>query len=183
MDATADPALRQLLDSARISDAIRSRSGFGALCDHLADDASLAGLLANLSDLAYSVALTLTSHRERIGRIELVGTSGLVLRSSTGTRSLLQMNAIASLRTSERCQLSGDGRIDTSCSWSTMVASFIESSDDITVSVGGQNCNGRVIACSRAVLALNTPSNGSFYAVVDAIEEVSLSVPGSIRHD
>ena len=183
MDTVADPAFRQFLDSARTADAIRSRSGRSALREHLADDATVPGLLANLSDREIAIVLTTTSGRDRRGTIELVGDTGIVLRSPTGIRSMLQLRLIASLRTTEPIHVAGDGKVDTSRSWPTMVASFIEVGDEVTVIACGQVTTGIIVNCSRSLLAMRLPSNGWHYAVVDAIEEVSLSVPGSIRHD
>jgi hypothetical protein len=183
MDTTADPAFRQFLDSARIAEAIRSRSGRSALREHLADDASVPGLLANLSDRGVAVALTMTSGRERHGFLELVGDTGIVIRSLTGIRSILQLRLVASIRTSEPSYFAGDGKVDISRSWPTLIASLIEPSDEVTVVGGGQMITGFIVSCSRSLLTLCLPSGNWHYAVVDAIEEVSLNVPGSIRHD
>jgi len=183
MDTVADPAFRQFLDAARTADAIRSRSGRSALREHLADDASVPGLLANMSDRGIAVVLTTTTGRERRGILELVGDTGVVLRSPTGIRSILQLRLVASIRTMEPSHFAGDGRVDTSRSWSTMVASFVEVEDEVTVVVGGQVITGLMVNCSRSLLTVRLSSDGWDYAVVDAIEEVSLNVPGSIRHD
>jgi hypothetical protein len=51
------------------------------------------------------------------------------------------------------------------------------------VAISNNLISGNVRSLSRSLLALSTPDNGVFYAVVDAIDEVSISVPGSIRHD
>ena len=53
----------------------------------------------------------------------------------------------------------------------------------VTVAISNNLISGNVRSLSRSLLALTTPDNGVFYAVVDAIDEVSISVPGSIRHD
>ena len=204
MDHTSDPAFHQLLDSARAAEAIRSRSGLGALRSHRADDASITGLLSNLSDLEMIVVLTTTGGLECRGAIELVGSSGVVTRSSSGIRSLVRLAGIVSIRTTEVCRLAGDGTISTSrsMSWPTMVATFTEEADDLTLAIGEQRVSGRLNARSRSLLELQTPNNCSYYAVVDAIDVVSTDfaatgavapsrssgscapiVPGSIRHD
>jgi len=204
VDQTSDPAFHQLLDSARAAEAIRSRSGLGALRNHRAEDASVTGLLSNLSDLQIVVALTTTGGLEFRGAIELVGATGVMISSPSGLRSLLRLGGIVSIRTSEPCRLAGDGMVSTSMSmsWPTMVATFTEEVDDITVVIGDHMISGRLKARSRSLLELQTPNTCSYYAVVEAIDVVSAEatpigssvpprplgswapiVPGSMRQD
>jgi len=183
MDTISDPALRQLLNSARSADSARSRAGFGSLHRHRAEDASLVGLLVNLAECNAFVSLATTSGTERRGRIIIAGTGGIVLLTSSSTRSLIRFSAIASVRSATPLRLDGDGSPHESISWPTLIASQADHGDDLSVSSNNQFVFGTVRSLSRSLLILDTPDGGVFYAVVDAIDELSISVPGSIRHD
>lgn len=183
MNDADDPTFRCFLDAARTADAIRSRSGRGALRDHFAEDASLHGLLANLSDLGLTITLVMSSGRERTGIVDLVSLSGVALHSPAFGRSILRLDRIATIRTSTPCLVSGDGQVHTRRSWPTLVASFVDADDDVTIICGDRVITGTIISCSRTLLILESPNRNWHYAVVDEIEEVSVSVPGSIRHD
>lgn len=183
MDAISDPALHQLLNSARSADSARSRAGFGSLHRHRADDASLVGLLVNLAECNAFVSLSTRSGTERRGRIINAGSGGIVLLTSSTTRSLIRLSAIASVRSAARLRLDGDGSPHESTSWPTLLASHADHGDDLSLSSNNQFVFGTVRSLSRSLLILDTPDGGVFYAVVDAIDELSISVPGSIRHD
>jgi len=183
MEAVTDPALRQLLDSARSSDSTRSRAGFAALHRHRADDATLVGLLANLSECKAFVALTTTTGAERWGTVAMSGLCGIVLQKSQSDASLIRTAAIASVRSVSHLRLDGDGIPQASTSWPTFVSSHIELGEEISLMVGTHFVTGNVVSLNRSILILDTPDGGAFYAVVDEIDEVSIRVPGSIRHD
>ncbi len=183
MDAVTDPALRQLLDSARSADSSRSRAGFGALHRHRGEDATLIGLLANLAECNAFVALTTKNGSERSGTIITVGPGGIELVSSSSVTTLIRTSSISSVRSATRLHLDGDGAPQTSHSWPTLLASRIDRDDRLSVAVSNNHISGTVRSLSRSLLVLTTPDSGVFYAVVDAIDEVSISVPGGIRHD
>ncbi len=183
MDAVTDPALRQLLDSARSADSSRSRAGFGALHRHRGEDATLIGLLANLAECDAFVALTTKNGSERRGTIITVGPGGIELVSSSSVTTLIRTSSISSVRSATRLHLDGDGAPQTSHSWPTLLASRIDRDDRLSVAVSNNHISGTVRSLSRSLLVLTTPDSGVFYAVVDAIDEVSISVPGGIRHD
>lgn len=181
-DAT-DPALRALLDSARESEAIRSRSGFDALRRHAAEDATVAGLLANLRDLKMTVTISTSSGSAHRGRVINVNSAGVVLQITPQRRSLIRLCVISTIRTADRCDLAGDGDKAKVVSWPTLVASFLDEADVVTITYQGVFISGQLVSISREVLALRPPNGFTTYAVVDSIDEVSLSEPGSIRHD
>jgi hypothetical protein len=183
VDAVTDPALRQLLDSARSADSSRSRAGFGALHRHRGEDATLIGLLANLAECNAFVALTTKNGSERRGTIITVGPGGIELVSSSSVTTLIRTSSISSVRSATRLHLDGDGAPQTSHSWPTLLASRIDRDDRLSVAVSNNHISGTVRSLSRSLLVLTTPDSGVFYAVVDAIDEVSISVPGGIRHD
>ncbi|MEX1218711.1 MAG: hypothetical protein WEA11_09370 [Acidimicrobiales bacterium] len=183
MHPDTEPALRQLITTALTADSIRSRSGVAALRDHRAEDASMVGLLSNLADSETLVAVTTTTGVERRGLVEVVGTNGFTLLSQNRTRSIFRLSAIASLRYFGSQRFDGDGSPTTTMSWPTMIAAFIEPLSDVVLMVGHQQVLGRVRNISRSILQISTPGDQMFYAVVDAIEELSLNVPGSIRQD
>ena len=183
MEAVTDPALRHLLDSARSSDSSRSRAGFGALQRHRTEDATLIGLLANLAECNAYVTLTTTTGAQRRGTIATAGLCGILLTKNQSDASLIRTTAIASVRSVRRLCLEGDGIPQTSTSWPTFLSSHIELGDEISLMVSTQQVTGNVVGLNRSLLILDTPDGGVFYAVVDEIEEVSLRVPGSIRHD
>jgi hypothetical protein len=183
VDAVTDPALRQLLDSARSADSSRSRAGFGALHRHRGEDATLIGLLANLAECDAFVALTTKNGSERRGTIITVGPGGIELVSSSSVTTLIRTSSISSVRSATRLHLDGDGAPQTSHSWPTLLASRIDRDDRLSVAVSNNHISGTVRSLSRSLLVLTTPDSGVFYAVVDAIDEVSISVPGGIRHD
>ena len=106
----------------------------------------------------------------------------MIARNRT-TEALLRTSAIASVRSATPLRLDGDGIPATSTSWPTLLASHLEVGDELTITISGKHATGRVRSMSRSLLILETPDSGVFYAVVDAIDEVSISVPGSIRHD
>jgi len=183
MEAVTDPALRQLLDSARSSESSRSRAGFGALQRHRTEDATLVGLLADLAECRAFVALTTITGTERRGTISRAGLFGIVLQKSQTDASLIRTAAIASVRSVSHLRLDGDGFPQASTSWPTFVSSHIELGEEISLMVSTQHVTGNVVSLNRSLLILDTPDGGLFYAVVDAIDEVSIRVPGSIRHD
>ena len=183
MDTISDPALRQFLDAARASDSARSRAGFGALHRHRADDATLLGLLTNLAECGACVAIRTKTGIDRRGTIIAAGPGGVVIARNRTTEALLRTSAIASVRSATPLRLDGDGIPATSTSWPTLLASHLEVGDELTITISGKHATGRVRSMSRSLLILETPDSGVFYAVVDAIDEVSISVPGSIRHD
>ena len=183
MDAVTDPALRQLLDSARTADSSRSRAGFGALHRHRGEDATLVGLLANLAECNAFVTLTTKNGSERRGTILTAGPGGIELATSPSVTTLIRTCSISSVRSATRLHLDGDGAPQTSHSWPTLLALRIDRDDRLSVATSNNLVSGNVRSLSRSLLALSTPDNGVFYAVVDAIDEVSISVPGSIRHD
>lgn len=183
MDAISDPALHQLLHSARSADSARSRASFGSLHRHRAEDASLVGLLVNLAECNAFVSLVTTSGTERRGRIIIAGTGGIMLLTGNTSRSLIRLSAIASVRCATRLRLDGDGSPHESTSWPTLIASHVDDGDDLSLSRNNQFVFGTVRSLSRSILILDTHDGGVFYAVVDAIDELSISVPGSIRHD
>ena len=183
MDAITDPALRQLLDAARSADSSRSRAGFGALHRHRGEDATLIGLLANLAECNAFVTLTTKNGGERRGTILTVGPGGIELAAGSSATSLIRTSSISSVRSTTRLHLDGDGAPQTSHSWPTLLASRIDRDDRLSVAIGNDLISGNLRSLSRSLLALSTPDTGVFYAVVDAIDEVSISVPGSIRHD
>ena len=178
MDAVTDPALRQLLDSARSADSSRSRAGFGALHRHRGEDATLIGLLANLAECDAFVALTTKNGSERRGTIITVGPGGIELVSSSSVTTLIRTSSISSVRSATRLHLDGDGAPQTSHSWPTLLASRIDRDYRLSVAVSNNHISGTVRSLSRSLLVLTTPDSGVFYAVVDAIDEVSISVPG-----
>ncbi|MCX6509449.1 MAG: hypothetical protein NT081_01380 [Actinobacteria bacterium] len=178
-----DPALRQLLDSARSSDSSRSRAGFAALHRHRADDATLVGLLANLAECKAFVSVTTTTGAELLGTIAVSGLCGIVLEKSQSDASLIRTAAIASVRSVSHLRLDGDGIPQASTSWPTFLSSHIELGEEISLMVSAQHLTGNVVSLNRSLLVLGTPDGGAFYAVVDEIDEVSIRVPGSIRHD
>jgi hypothetical protein len=183
MDAITDPALRQFLDAERASDSARSRAGFGALHRHRAEDATLLGLLTNLAECRAFVTLRTTAGIDRRGTIATAGPGGVVIAQSRSSETILRTSAIASVRSATPLRLDGDGIPAMSTSWPTLLASHIDINDEITLTIGGALVTGQVRNMSRSLLILQTPDSGVFYAVVDAIDEVSISVPGSIRHD
>jgi hypothetical protein len=111
------------------------------------------------------------------------GLCGIVLQKSQSDASLIRTAAIASVRSVSQLCLDGDGTPQASTSWPTFVASHIELGEEISLTVNTQHVAGRVIGLNRSLLSLATPNGGAFYAVVDEIDEVSVRVPGSIRHD
>lgn len=183
MDSVSDPDLRQLLDSARIADSVRSRAGFGALQRHRAEDATLLGLLANLSESGAFVIVTTVNGTERRGVLNIVGVGGVELENSSTRTSLIRTEAIASVRCATTQRLDGDGVAHSTTSWPTFLSSRIEPADVVALQVGSSSISGRVRALSRSLMILDTPDGGVFYAVVDAIDELSVSVPGSMRQD
>lgn len=183
MDAITDPALLQFLDAARASDSARSRAGFGALHRHRAEDATLLGLLTNLAECEAFVTLRTTAGIDRRGTVTTAGPGGVVMAQSRSSETIIRTSAIASVRSATPLRLDGDGIPATSKSWPTLLASHIESNDEVTITISGANVTGQVRNISRSLLILETPDGGVFYAVVDAIDEVSINVPGSIRHD
>lgn len=183
MDHTTEPALLHLLDSARSAEAARSRSSFGALREHQAEDATVVGLLADLLERRTLITIATRLGHERRGVIELVGDRGLVLTAPSGRRTILRLDAVASIRSLEAHRLDGAGRATTAMSWPSMVARFIDVGDDIHVIFGASSVIGRVRSLSRSLIALETAGGNSHYAVLDAIDELSLNVPGSIRQD
>jgi len=183
MEAVTDPALRQLLDSARSAESSRSRAGFGALQRHRTEDATLVGLLANLAECKAFVTLTTTAGADRRGTIAIAGVCGIALKKNQSDASLIRTTAIASVRSVSQLCLDGDGTPQTSTSWPTFISSHIELGDEISLVVSMQHVTGNVVSLNRSLLILDTPDGGVFYAVVDEIEEVSIRIPGSIRHD
>jgi hypothetical protein len=183
VDAVTDPALRQLLDSARSADSSRSRAGFSALHRHRGEDATLIGLLANLAECNAFVALTTKNGSERRGTIITVGPGGIELATSSSVTTLIHTSSISSVRSATRLHLDGDGAPQTLHSWPTLLASRIDRDDRLSVAISNNHISGTVRSLSRSLLVLTTPDSGVFYAVVDAIDEVSISVPGGIRHD
>ncbi|CAB4614848.1 unannotated protein [freshwater metagenome] len=183
MDAVTDPALRQLLDSARRADSARSRAGFGALHRHRGEDATPLGLLANLAECNAFVLLSMRGGFERRGTISTAGPGGIEVVTSTSVTSLIRTASISSVRSATRLRLDGDGAPQTSHSWPSLLALRIEHDDQLSVVINKELITGRVRSLSRSLLALDTPDNGVVYAVVEAIDEVSIRVPGSIRQD
>ena len=183
MDAITDPTLRMFLDAARASDSARSRARFGALHRHRAEDATLLGLLTNLADCGAFVTIRTSAGINRRGTITAAGPGGVVIAQSPNFETILRTSAIASVRSATPLRLDGDGVPLMSTSWPTLLASHIDSNDEVTVTISGVQISGQVRNMSRSLLILTSPDGGVFYAVVDAIDEVSISVPGSIRHD
>ena len=112
-----------------------------------------------------------------------MGPGGIELVVSSSVTSLIRTSSLSSVRSATRLHLDGDGAPQTSQSWPTLLASRIDRDDQLSVAISNDLISGNVRSLSRSLLALSTPDNGVFYAVVDAIDEVSISVPGSIRHD
>jgi hypothetical protein len=139
--------------------------------------------LANLAECNAFVTLTTKNGSERRGTIITVGPGGIELAVSSSVTSLIRTSSISSVRSATCLHLDGDGAPQTSHSWPTLLASRIDRDDQLSVVISNDLISGNVRSLSRSLLALSTPNNGVFYAVVDAIDEVSLSVPGSIRHD
>ena len=183
MSPETEPALRQLIDSAHSADSIRSRSGVAALRSHRAEDASLVGLLSNLADSETLVAVTTTTGAERRGLIKVVGSNGFTLLSPNQASSLFRLSAIASLRHLGTMRFDGDGAPNTTMSWPTMVAAFIDPLDEVVLTLGHHQVVGLVRSISRSILQIATPGKQTFYAVVDSIDGLSLNDPGSMRQD
>lgn len=183
MDSVTDPSLRQLLDSARNAHSNRSRAGFGSLHRHRSEDASLIGLLANLAECNAFIVIRLMSGAERRGRLVNAGTGAVELRTSQSGLSLIRTSAITSVRSATPLLLDGDGRPRNSLSWFTALATHLDRNDELALLTNNEMVSGTVEGLSRSLLVLATTDGGAIYAVVDAIEEVSISVPGSMRHD
>ena len=174
--------MRRLLDESVAADSARSRSSIDALRNRHAEDASVVGLLANLADLAVEVAITVTDGSVRRGRITTVTLGGATVTTPTSV-TILRSSAIVSIRVIDGLHLDGDGHAISSMSWPTFVASIIEPGDDVAISVPNAVVCGRMRSISRAIIRLDIADGSVAYVALDAVTEVSVRVPGAIRHD
>ena len=188
MDDQIDPQIehtidvRRLLDESIATDSARTRASIDAIRSRHAEDASVTGLLANLADLSVEVAITTVDGSIRRGRISTVSNGGIALRSAFAAVAI-RCSAITAMRVMGGLRLDGDGSAVSAMSWPTFVASIVEPGDELSISIGGDSVQGRMRSISRAIIQLEIPDGSVAYVVLDAATEVSVSVPGSIRHD
>lgn len=169
---TDDDAIVRLLATARADDAARSRACIAALRDSGAEDATVAGILADLSDDRRRARLVVRGETVT-GVVERAGREGVVLHGS-GVQTFVRTAAVELVRCVGRTRLEGDGRAVDGPSWSTLLHEHLERGDEVLVLAGGMRLRGEVVSVGRSVVVLTAPDGATDYVRTDAIDAVSV---------
>lgn len=179
-----DRSLQDLLDHANADAAVRRRAGAAMRRRLAGTDATVAGILVDLSDRDAVVTLEVGT-RPLSGLLLDVDRESVTLSSGRMVH-LVRLQAIDAIRLTETHHdlqpIDGDRPVASRRSWAAAVRSTIEPDEEIVVVRRGSTDVGTVIAMSAEVLQLRAGTSIASFSL-DAVDIVSVSDPGSIRHD
>ena len=185
MDADpTDAELAALLDEARGSEAVRSRTNRRWLEQQALEEARLSGVLLSAAEQAATVTIRTVSGRTHTGRITTVATDFCCLRTAAGTDVYVRTDAITLLQPDRAMQpvAAADARLaPTRTTLTEMLASEAPETPDVTFVCSGppDAVPGQLIAVGVDVATLQTDDRrGLAYVALASVTEVWLRGSG-----
>jgi hypothetical protein len=177
--------LTRLIAEVRTDDAVRARARERSLRQQATEEATLAGLLADLAEEQAEVTVRLRSGRVAQGRPVAVGTDFVVLRSGATGEVLLALPAISGVRRrpGERApDTTGRRPPPKAASLAAYISSVAPERPRVAVTLSGEpgSLAGELRSGGLDVLTilLDGDPPAIAYLAVDSLESLSVSPPG-----
>jgi hypothetical protein len=169
--------LERWVADARIDDAARQRSREHWLGEVAAQEATMAGLLAELAERGTPIALHTTSDRRHHGRVEVVGADFVVLRSGTRAEVLVALAAVGVVRPAPTGPTVGDQLVGTELRLADVMAELGADRERVlVVTRSGDAVAGELRSAGRDVVVIRTDTSEpkEAYVAMAAIAEVTI---------
>lgn len=163
---------------ARIDAAALERSRERWLVEVAAQEATLAGLLAELAERGTPVSLHTTSDRRHHGTLQVVGADFVSLRSGSRSEVLVALAAVGVVRPSATAPTLGDGLLGTRLRLVDVVTELAADRERVLiVTRTGDAVSGELQSVGHDVVVVRADAEGPRHAYVAAaaISEVAIS--------
>lgn len=171
-------ALHRLAAEARADAAAASRRRTAWLARQAEEEASLVGVLLDLYDRGRAIVVKTSTGRVHRGWIETVGLDFLVLRTAPGSRVLMRLDQLVTLRTAQNeVDSVGDRPVHVEADLATLVRSLGPLRPYVSIIAGGagtaESICGDMTWAGRDIVAIRPNAGGSLvYVPLAAISEL-----------
>jgi hypothetical protein len=172
-EITDDPALARWLAEVRVDDAARQRAETADLRARRAEEATLAGVLAELAGRGDLVGLVMRSGRQHRGHIRLIGPDAVVVALETRQWLVARLGAVAATRTVQGPLVPGESQPSTPSRFARLVGALAEPGEWLLVASGSATFGGALISTGDDVVALRLDNGDVAYVGLDSVDEVS----------
>jgi len=179
--AGRDGSLDHCLAELQVEQAARDRVRRWSLHQAAREEATLAGLMADLAERGRPLLVDVASGRHHRGWVRLLGRDFCALRTTTGTETLLSFAAITAVRPQPgEAGALGDRTATTATTMATAAARLAGLGLEVRLVRRGDptGVTGDLAAVGRDVLVLRTARRGEIYVPLASVEELSLTVSG-----
>ena len=168
-----------------MEDAVRARARERSLRQQATEEATLGGALVDLAEEKAEIMVRMRSGRVAQGRVVVVGTDFVVLRSSAGGDTVLALGAVSGIRRrpGERPpDTTGRRRPPRPATLAAYIASVAPERPRVALTLAGEpgTLAGELRSAGLDVLTVLLDGNPpvTAYLAVDSLESLSVSPPG-----
>lgn len=180
-DDDADPSLDHWLSELQVEQAARDRARRWSLRQAAREEATLAGLIADLAERGRPMLVDVASGRHHRGRVRLLGDDFCALRTTSGTETLISFGAITAVRPQPgEAGALGDRTATTATTMAAAAARLAGLGLEVQVVRRGDSTwvTGDLASVGRDVLVLRVARRDEIYVPLASVEELSLTVSG-----
>lgn len=171
--------LERWVAEARVDDAAAQRSRERWLREVAEQEATLAGVLADLAERRTAVAVRTSAGRQHHGTIQVIGVDFVALRLASGTEVLLAVRGLGVVRTAPAVDAAlGDRAVATELRLADVLAELAAERERVLLvtTSGGDAVAGVLRSVGQDVVVLRTDAErpGTAYVPLAAIGEVAI---------